>query len=46
MDRSWWVANEENIERYHIVNMDKLDASEPMWGKGEEIGNIEAKKKK
>jgi len=40
------VANEENIEGHHSVNMDKLDASELIWGKGEEIGKGEAKKKK
>ena len=39
------MANEETIEGHHIVNMDKLDASELMWGKGEEIGKGEAKKK-
>lgn len=40
------MANEENIEGHHIVNTDKLDASELMWEKGEEIGKDEAKKKK
>lgn len=40
------MANEENTEGHHIVNMNKLDASELMWGKCEEIGKVEAKKKK
>lgn len=46
IQRSQWVANEENIEGHHIVNTDKLDVSELMWQKGEEIGKGEAKKKK